>query len=137
MTEIEAAGVFELRVDGEVYRSVAKRCLDRVPSIWTDRRIAQLPRTTRTGLTAPEVRIQTADNGPIQVELVVDVDDSVPIPAVASSLQREVKTVIEDMTGAEVSRIDVSVRRLWSASEFTPPPPVPKSRGGGEDDKET
>lgn len=137
MTEIEAAGVFELRIDGEVYRSVAKRCLDRVPSIWTDRRISELPRTTRTGLTAPEVRIQTADNGPIQVELVVDVDDSVPIPAVASSLQREVKTVIEEMTGAEVSRIDVSVRRLWSVSEFTPPPPSSKSRGGGEDDKET
>lgn len=136
MSEPEAAVTFELRVDDEVYRSVAERCLDHVPAVWTQSRISALPRGNRSGITPPEVRIQAVDGGPVQVDLAVDLDDSVPIPAVASSLQQEVKTVIEEMTGVEVSRVDVMVRRLFSVREISPPPPAYYVKGHGENESE-
>ena len=136
MSESEAAVTFELRVDDEVYRSVAERCLDQVPAVWTQSRISALPRGTRSGMTPPEVRIQAVDGGPVQVDLAVDLDDSIPIPSVASSLQREVKAVIEEMTGVEVSRVDVMVRRLFSVREISPPPPAYLAKGHGENDSE-
>ncbi len=141
MVEIES-GVkteevaFELRVDDEVYRSIASRCLDRVPAVLTLGRIAKLPRPVRSGVSGPEVRVLATNGGPVQVDLTVDLDDTAPIPAVATSLQKEVKTVIEDMTGVEVNRIDVTVRRLWTTSEFAAPPPIPSGKRSGESETE-
>ena len=132
MSEPEKTVTFELRVDDEVYRSVAERCLDRIPAVMSGRRLGQLPRGTRTGAQGPEIRVHTADGGPVQVDLTVDLDDSVPIPSVAASLQREVKSVVEDMTGTEVSRVDVTVRRLWPMDDVTSSPHSPAGKGKGD-----
>ncbi len=112
----------DIGVSNEVFENIAAICAKKISGIAeienTEGLVDSLSKVWGRSEGAKGVKVSTAEED-VSIDLTVLVEEGFPIPQVAEAVQREVKSVVEDMTGQTVHRVNILIADLQPAAAET------------------
>ncbi len=111
-TESASRDLGDIGVSNEVFETIAVICTRKVAGVvgmeTADGLVDSLSKVWGRGDAPKGVRVTTGEED-VTVDMTVILEEGYAIPQVTSTIQREVKTVIEEMTGHAVTAINILV----------------------------
>lgn len=102
----------DIGVSNEVFENIAAICAQKAYGITgiesTEGFVDSLSKVWGRSEAAKGVKVASQE-GEVSIELTINVEEGVPIPKAAETLQREVKNVVEEMTGQSIRHVNVLV----------------------------
>lgn len=117
----------DIGVSNEVFENIATICANKIIGVAgiesTEGLVDSLSKVWGRGDSAKGVKVSTESEA-VSIDLTVLIEEGFPIPQVAESVQKEVKSMVEDMTGQSVHSINILIADLHPAAahaEIIPP----------------
>lgn len=112
----------DIGVSNEVFENIAAICARKISGVAgienTEGLVDSLSKVWGRGDSAKGVKVST-DEEEVSIDLTVLVEEGFPIPQVAESVQKEVKSMVEDMTGQSVHSVNILIADLQTAAAHT------------------
>ncbi|MBI1387317.1 MAG: Asp23/Gls24 family envelope stress response protein [bacterium] len=117
----------DIGVSNEVFESIALICTQKIAGVVgiesSEGLVDSLSKVWGRGEAARGVKVTTIEDD-VAIDMTVIMKEGFPIPQVAEHIQREVKSVVEEMTGQSVQSVNILVADLQPAAaeaELIPP----------------
>ncbi|RJP25805.1 MAG: Asp23/Gls24 family envelope stress response protein [Candidatus Omnitrophota bacterium] len=109
----------EIGVSNEVFETIAVTCTRKISGVagmeTTDGLVDSLSKVWGRGDAPKGVRVTTGEED-VTVDMTVILEEGFAIPQVTGTIQHEVKTVIEEMTGHAVKSVNILVADVQPSS---------------------
>lgn len=113
----------DISVSNEVFESIAVICTRKITGVAgleaSDGLVDSLSKVWGRGDAPKGVKVTTGEEE-VTIDMTVILEEGVSIPLVTGTIQREVKSVIEEMTGRNVRSINILVADLQSPAPANP-----------------
>jgi uncharacterized alkaline shock family protein YloU len=109
----------DISVSNEVFETIALTCTRKISGVagleTADGFVDSLSKVWGRGDAPKGVKVTTGEND-VMIDMTVIIEEGCAIPQVTGTIQNEVKSVIEDMTGHSVKAINILIADMQSGS---------------------
>lgn len=112
LIDVTARELGNISVSNEVFETIAATCTHKIAGVMgietSDGLVDSLSKVWGRGDAPKGVKVMTGESE-VTVDMTVTLIEGYPIPQVTDRIQREVKSVIEEMTGHSVKAVNIVI----------------------------